>query len=43
MRSLFLPLRLATDARNLELVTDLDMSIDDVCLLYARERHSSNI
>jgi hypothetical protein len=31
MRSLFIPLRLATDARGLELVTDLDPNIDNVC------------
>ena len=30
MRGLFVPLRLATDARNLELVTDLDPCIDKV-------------
>ncbi|KAJ7580197.1 hypothetical protein C8J56DRAFT_962513 [Mycena floridula] len=30
IRSMFLPLRLATDARNLEFVTNLDMKIDDV-------------
>ncbi|RPD57168.1 hypothetical protein L227DRAFT_565479 [Lentinus tigrinus ALCF2SS1-6] len=30
MRSLFVPLRLATDARRLEFITDLDPSIDDV-------------
>ena len=30
MRSLFVPLRLATDARKLQFITDLDMSIDDV-------------
>ena len=30
MRSLFIPLRLATDARGLELVTELDSSIDQV-------------
>ncbi|KAF8645074.1 hypothetical protein AX16_008132 [Volvariella volvacea WC 439] len=30
MQSMFLPLRLATDARNLELVIDLDMNIDDI-------------
>ena len=30
MRSLFVPLRLATDARKLEFVTDLDTTIDDV-------------
>lgn len=31
MRGLFVPLRLATDARRLELVTDLDPCIDKVC------------
>lgn len=30
MRSLFVPLRLATDARRLEFFIDLDTSIDDV-------------
>ena len=30
MRSLFVPLRLATDARRLEFITDLDKSIDEV-------------
>jgi hypothetical protein len=30
MRGLFVPLRLATDARQLELVTDLDPCIDKV-------------
>jgi len=33
MRGLFVPLRLATDARNLELVTDLDPCIDKVAFL----------
>jgi osomolarity two-component system, sensor histidine kinase SLN1 len=33
MRSLFVPLRLATDARDLELSTELDPRIDRVCLL----------
>ncbi|KAJ3760153.1 hypothetical protein EV360DRAFT_40420 [Lentinula raphanica] len=37
MRSMFLPLRLATDARNLELVTDLDMNIDEVARRAAYE------
>jgi osomolarity two-component system sensor histidine kinase SLN1 len=31
IRGLFVPLRLATDARHLELVTDLDPCIDKVC------------
>ena len=31
MRSLFVPLRLATDARGLQLETDLDPNIDKVC------------
>lgn len=31
MRSLFIPLRMATDARELTLVTDLDRNIDIVC------------
>jgi osomolarity two-component system sensor histidine kinase SLN1 len=33
MRSLFVPLRLATDARGLQLSTELDPRIDRVCLL----------
>ena len=36
MRSLFVPLRLATDARRLEFITDLDTSIDDVRSLCRR-------
>lgn len=40
MRSMFVPLRLATDARGLEFVVDLDRNIDEVCrvldpMLYA--------
>ena len=34
MRSLFVPLRLATDARRLEFFTDLDTSIDDVSYVF---------
>jgi hypothetical protein len=34
MRGLFVPLRLATDARQLELVTDLDPCIDKVGLFF---------
>lgn len=30
MRSVLVPLRLATDARQLELITDLDYRIDEV-------------
>lgn len=30
IRTLFVPLRMATDARNLELVTHLDKTIDEV-------------
>lgn len=30
MRTLLIPLRMATDARNLELVTHLDKTIDEV-------------
>ena len=30
MRSLFIPLRMATDARRLEFITDLDHAIDEV-------------
>jgi hypothetical protein len=33
MRSLFVALRLDTDSRQLELVTQLDKSIDDVCIV----------
>jgi hypothetical protein len=29
---MFMPLRLATDARNIDFVTDLDLRIDDVGL-----------
>ena len=36
MRSLFVPLRMATDARKLEFVTDLDHSIDGVRTLPIR-------
>lgn len=32
MRSLLVPLRLATDARKLKLITDLDTCVDDVGL-----------
>ncbi len=32
MRSMFIPLQLATDARNLKLIIDLDTTIDDVSL-----------
>ena len=31
MRSMFVPLRLATDARGLEFIVDLDKNIDEVC------------
>ncbi|KAJ8516509.1 hypothetical protein ONZ45_g6212 [Pleurotus djamor] len=43
MRSLFIPLRLATDARNLELVTHLDPNIDLVarCAAYEALKYSS--
>ncbi|KAF9269218.1 hypothetical protein L218DRAFT_953768 [Marasmius fiardii PR-910] len=37
MRSMFIPLRLATDARRLELVTDLDFNIDEVARRAAYE------
>ena len=33
MRSLFVPLRLATDARKLEFITELDTTIDEVCIV----------
>lgn len=33
MRSLFVPLRMATDARNLTFEIDLDHNIDIVCVL----------
>lgn len=43
MRSLFVPLRLATDARKLEFVTDLDTTIDDVrTLVFCPVRTLSN-
>lgn len=35
IRTLFVPLRMATDARNLELVTHLDKTIDEVCVMCA--------
>lgn len=35
MRSLFVPLRMATDARKLEFVTDLDHSIDQVSIQFS--------
>ena len=38
MRSLFVPLRLATDARRLEFITDLDKSIDEVRSSLGRHR-----
>lgn len=31
MKSMFIPLRLATEARQLEFITELDESIDLVC------------
>jgi hypothetical protein len=34
MESLFLPLRLATDARNLEFLIDLDKNIDEVSSVF---------
>lgn len=37
MRSLFIPLRLATDARGLEFVTDLDPNIDNIARRAAYE------
>ncbi|THV02531.1 hypothetical protein K435DRAFT_653306 [Dendrothele bispora CBS 962.96] len=37
MRSMFLPLRLATNHRGLELITDLDMNIDEVARRAAYE------
>ncbi|KAG7094130.1 hypothetical protein E1B28_007742 [Marasmius oreades] len=37
MRSMLIPLRLATNARNLELVTDLDFNIDEVARRAAYE------
>jgi hypothetical protein len=37
MRGLFVPLRLATDARQLELVTDLDPCIDKVGLFAVQD------
>ncbi|KAG2144351.1 Tco5, signal transduction HAMP domain histidine kinase [Suillus clintonianus] len=43
MRSLFIPLRMATDARNLELVTCLDESIDKVARQAAYEAAGENM
>lgn len=34
MRSMFIPLQLATNARELEFITDLDMNIDEVHLWF---------
>jgi osomolarity two-component system sensor histidine kinase SLN1 len=42
MRSLFIPLRMATDARNLELVTCLDETIDQVARRAAYEAAGDN-
>jgi hypothetical protein len=41
MRSLFVPLRLATDARGLEFITDLDPAIDEVACAALREYQSA--
>ncbi|KAG1857324.1 Tco5, signal transduction HAMP domain histidine kinase [Suillus subalutaceus] len=43
MRSLFIPLRMATDARNLELVTCLDETIDKVARQAAYEAAGDNL
>lgn len=43
MRSLFIPLRMATDARNLELVTCLDETIDKVARRAAYEAAGDNL
>lgn len=43
MRSLFIPLRMATDARNLELVTYLDETIDKVARRAAYESTGDNV
>ncbi|KAG1850910.1 Tco5, signal transduction HAMP domain histidine kinase [Suillus subluteus] len=43
MRSLFIPLRMATDARNLELVTCLDETIDKVARQAAYEAAGNNL
>ncbi|KAG1737208.1 Tco5, signal transduction HAMP domain histidine kinase [Suillus lakei] len=43
MRSLFIPLRMATDARNLELVTCLDETIDKVARQAAYEAAGENL
>lgn len=43
MRSLFIPLRMATDARNLELVTCLDETIDKVARRAAYEAAGENL
>ncbi|KAF8892172.1 hypothetical protein BD779DRAFT_1784373 [Infundibulicybe gibba] len=42
MRSLFIPLRLATDARGLELITDLDPLIDHIARKAAYEAMGEN-
>ena len=42
MRSLFVPLRLATDARGLEFITDLDPRIDEVSCAALREYQSAS-
>lgn len=39
MRTLLIPLRMATDARNLELVTYLDRTIDEVCYTHVNLDH----
>ena len=42
MRSLFIPLRMATDARGLEFITDLDPTIDDVARAALRDYQGEN-
>ncbi|KAI0091448.1 hypothetical protein BDY19DRAFT_983786 [Irpex rosettiformis] len=42
MRSLFVPLRMATDARGLEFITDLDLTIDEVARAALREYQGEN-
>lgn len=43
MRTLLIPLRMATDARNLELATHLDKTIDEVgCAAHVKLSHHLN-
>ena len=42
MRSFFIPLRMATDARGLEFITDLDPTIDEVARAALRDYQGEN-